>query len=102
MRHNIICKCCGSIGHKADTCIIHGPKLLPPSLSINMNQFKSLNGEEPNEPPIEWNSQPPAAPFKSRTSSPKTIHVVSSITGILNHHAIDNGDVDVHPSEFPV
>ena len=21
--------------------------------------------------------------------------------GRLNHHAIDNGDVDVHPSEFP-
>ena len=22
--------------------------------------------------------------------------------GILNHRAIDNGNVDVHPSEFPV
>ena len=22
--------------------------------------------------------------------------------GRLNHHAIDNGDVEVHPSEFPV
>ena len=22
--------------------------------------------------------------------------------GRLNHHSIDNGDVEVHPSEFPV
>ena len=49
--------------------------------------------DEPTEPPIEWNIQPPEYP-------PKNIPVVSSITGIINHHAIDNGDVDVHPSEF--
>ena len=29
MRQKIICECCGRIGHKADACIIHGPKLLP-------------------------------------------------------------------------
>ena len=28
--------------------------------------------------------------------------MVSAITGRLNHHAIDNGDVEVHPLEFPV
>ena len=28
--------------------------------------------------------------------------MVSAITGILNHHAIDIGDVEVHPSEFSV
>ena len=28
--------------------------------------------------------------------------MISSIMGILNHHIIDNGDVEVHPSEFPV
>ena len=55
-----------------------------------MNQFNYLNGEEPNESPIEWNSYPPAAHFKSRTSHPKTIPVVSAVTGILNNHAIDN------------
>ena len=32
-----ICECCGRIGHKADACIICGPKLLPPSLRRNMN-----------------------------------------------------------------
>ena len=33
---------------------------------------------------------------------PKTSHVVSAIMGRLNHHVIHNGDVEVHPSEFPV
>ena len=27
--------------------------------------------------------------------------MVSDITGRLNHHVIDNGDVEVHPSEYP-
>ena len=36
------------------------------------------------------------------TSPPKTINVVSAITGRLNHHAIDNGDVEVYPSEFSI
>ena len=40
-----ICEWCGSIGHKADACIIHGPKLLPLSLRRNMNQFNVLHGK---------------------------------------------------------
>ena len=28
--------------------------------------------------------------------------MVLAIVGRLNHHAMDNGDVEVHPSEFPV
>ena len=67
-----------------------------------MNQFNALHFEEPDEPTIQWNSQPPAAHFKSRTSPTKTIPTVSDITGRLNHHATDNGDVKVHPSEFLV
>ena len=67
-----------------------------------MNHFNALHVEEPNDPPIEWNSQPPEYHLKSRTSPTKTIPVVSAIMGRLNHHAIDNGDVDVHPSYFPV
>ena len=35
------------------------------------------------------------------TLPPKTNRVVSAIMGKLNHHAIDNGDVEVHPSEYP-
>ena len=27
--------------------------------------------------------------------------MVSEITGRLNHHAVDNGDVEVYPSEYP-
>ena len=67
-----------------------------------MNQFNTLHGEESNKPPRKWNSQPPAANFKLRTSPSKTSSVVSDILRIINNHAIDNGDVEVHPSDFPV
>ena len=67
-----------------------------------MNEFNDLHGEEPNEPPREWNIKPPAAHFKSRTTPSIAIPVVSDITGRLNHCAIDNGDVEIHPSDFPV
>ena len=67
-----------------------------------MNQLNALNGDELNEPPIYWNSQPPADHFKSSTSPSKTNPVISAIMGILNHHAIDNGDVKVPTSDFPV
>ena len=102
MRQKSICKWCGSIGHKAGACIIQDPKFLPPILRRKMNQFNALHGEEPNEPPRVWNSQPPAADFKSITSPPKTSPMFSAIMGILNNHAIDNVDAGVHPSEFPV
>ena len=58
-----------------------------------MNQFNALHVEEPKDPPREWNSQPPAAHFKSRSSPSRTNPVVSDIMGILNHHAIYNGDI---------
>ena len=67
-----------------------------------MNQFNEIHGDEPNEPPREWNSQPSAAHLKSRTSPSKTNPMVSAITSRLNHYAIDNGDVKVPTSEFPV
>ena len=63
-RHKSICECCGIIGHKADACIIRGPKFLPPSLIIKMNNFNNLHGDEPNESPKYWSSQPPADHFK--------------------------------------
>ena len=65
-----------------------------------MNQFNALNGDETTETLREWNNQPPEAHSKSRTSSPQTSPVVSDIIGRLNHHVIDNGDVEFHPSEF--
>ena len=49
MRQKSICECCGIIGHKYDSCIICGPKFLPPSLRRNMNQFNALHGDEPKE-----------------------------------------------------
>ena len=66
-----------------------------------MNQFNALNVDEPTYPPREWNIQPPEYYFKSMTSPPKNSPVVSAIMVRLNHHSIDNGDVEVHPSGFP-
>ena len=48
MTQKIICECCGIIEHKADACIIRGPKFLSPSLRRNINQFNTLHGDEPN------------------------------------------------------
>ena len=90
MRHNSICKFCRRIGHKADACIIRGPKLLPTSIRIKINQFNALHGDEPNDLPRGRNRQPPEAHFKYRTSPPQTSPVVSAIIGRLNHHVIDN------------
>ena len=66
-----------------------------------MTQCKTLHGDEPTKPPTDLNSQPSAAHFKPRAYPTKTSPVVSAIMGRLNHHAVDNGDVEVHPSEFP-
>ena len=74
--HDSTYEYCGSIGHKDDACIICGTKFFPPILRINVNQFDALRGDEPTEPQIESNMQPPEVHFKSRTSPPKTIPVV--------------------------
>ena len=88
------------IGHKADSYIIRGPKLLLPSLILHTNKFNALHGYEPIETPIECNIQPPVDHFKSGTSPEKTSPVISDNMGRLNHNSIDNGDVDICPSEF--
>ena len=67
-----------------------------------MNQFNALHGDEPKEPQREWNSQTPAAQLKSRSYTSRTNPVISTITGKLNHHAIDNGDVKISTSDVPV
>ena len=67
-----------------------------------MNQFNELHGDDKNEPPSECKSQPPASHSKSSTSPSKTNPVISVIMGRLNHHAIDNVDIKVPTSEFPV
>ena len=64
-----------------------------------MDQFNALHGDEPKEPPREWNSQPPADHFKSRSSTSRTNPVVSAIIGNLYYHAIDNVDIN---SDVPV
>ena len=99
MRQKSICECCGRIGHKADACIIRGPKCLPPSLRREMNQFNALHGDEPKEPPREQNRKPQENHFKYRSSPSRTNPVVSDIMGRLSHHAIDNVDIT---SDIPV
>ena len=101
MSKKSIYELCRGIGHKTDACIIRGANFLPPSLRGKMNKFNALRGNEPTKPPRERNSQPPPAHLKSRTSPPKTSPVVLAIMVRLNIHAIDNGDVEVHPSDFP-
>ena len=65
-----------------------------------MNEFNKLHGDKRTDPPNEWNSKTPPAHLKYRTYLSKTIPVGSAIMARLNHHAIDNGDVEVHPSDF--
>ena len=67
-----------------------------------MNQFNALHGEELNEPPREWNSHPLEDHFKYKTSPTNTRPMVLAILWRLNNHTIDNGDVEVHLSEFIV
>ena len=55
-RQNIICECCGRILHKVNLFIIRVPKFLPPSIGKNINQFISIHGDNPNEPPPYCNS----------------------------------------------
>ena len=62
-----------------------------------MNQFNALHGDDQTEPPFKWNIQPPAVHFKSLNSDPKKSPVVSAIIWRLNHHAVDNVDVEVYP-----
>ena len=101
-RQKSVCECCGTIGHKADSCIISGTKFLPPSLRRKINQFNAIHDDKPNKAPREWNSQPPESRFKSSTSLSRTNPAISDIMWKLNHHAIDNGDVKTHTSDFPV
>ena len=79
MRQKIICECCEIIGHKADGCIIGAPKFLPISLRRDMNQFNTLHGYKPKAPPKEWNSQPPEAHFKSRSSLSRNNPIIAAI-----------------------
>ena len=95
MRQKSVCECCGRIGYKADICIIRGPKFLPPSLIRKIIQYNAICGYKPTDTPRECNIQPPVAHFKSRTSPPNIIPIVSYIMGILKHHVVDNGGVEV-------
>ena len=47
IRQKLFSRCCGRIGHKANACIIRGPKILLPSLRRKMNQLNALRGGEP-------------------------------------------------------
>ena len=65
-----------------------------------MQQFNDLHDYGPTDPPRESNIQPTAAHFKPRTYPPQDSPVFLNIMGRLNNHLIDNGDVEVHPSDY--
>ena len=67
-----------------------------------MNQLNRLYGDEPTDPPIYCNILPLAVQLKSRTSPPNKSPVFFAIMGILNHHVVDNGDIEVYSSEYPI
>ena len=97
-----VCKFCEIIGHNADARIISGPYFLPPIFRINMNQFNIIHSDETTEKTREWNRQPPPFHFKYRYCHTKTSPVAMAILGILNHHAVDNDDVEVCSSYYPI
>ena len=66
---------------------------------INTNKLNEINGDIPTDPPINNKSQPPADQFKSCKPLTKTSPAVLFIMGRLNHYVVDNGDVEVYPSD---
>ena len=67
-----------------------------------MNKFNALHGDEPAEPPREWNVQPPSVHSKYYIPCFKNSNVVLAIMGRLNRHVVDNGDVDVYTTWYPL
>ena len=65
-----------------------------------MNQFNTIHGDEPAEPQIKCNIQPPAVNFKSCNHTSKIGPVVLALVGRFNNHAFDNVNVDVYPSYY--
>ena len=66
-----------------------------------MNHLNALHGDKPNEPPRGWNIQPLAVHLIPRNYPPNNSTIFLAIMGIINHNFIDNGDVEVYPSEYP-
>ena len=64
-----------------------------------MNQFNELHGDNTNKATKEWNIQ---VHLKNHIYAQKRITMGSYIKGRINHHAVDNGDVDVYPSNYPL
>ena len=60
-----------------------------------MYQINALHGDKLSETPREWNRKPPEVHFKLRNAATNTSPVVSAIMGRLNHHAVDNADVEL-------
>ena len=58
-----------------------------------MNKSNAVRGDKPVDPPRYWKIQPTAVHFKYDTPNTNTITVVSAILGILNNHAVENGNV---------
>ena len=66
-----------------------------------MNQLNTLHGDNPNDTPRGWNIQPLTVYLTFRNYPPNNSPVFLAIMGILNNHVVDNGDVEVYPSEYP-
>ena len=81
---------------------MRGTNLLPNIIRINMNKFNGIHGEEKIN--HQENVTENLHKFTSNTTTPpqKIIPVVSDIMGRLNHHGVDNSDVKVYTSNYPL
>ena len=81
----------------ANSCIIYGPNFLLTGFRINMNQLNTLHGDEKrSKKPTFWSS------IEILYLSYKISPLISGIMGVLNHNDVDNGDVEVYCSEYPL
>ena len=65
-----------------------------------MNKSNALHGDEPDEPPIDWNSQTTSVILRSCISTCKTSPILLGLIGRLNHRADNNCGVYVYTSDY--
>ena len=67
--------------------------------------YNTVHGDKPNDPPKEWTINSPAVHLNYQTSTPRTsndkihITVVSGLIGKMNHNS-GCGDIEVYPYKY--
>ena len=87
---------------KTDSCIIRSTKCIPTRFRRKANQYNVIHSDKPTDTTRECSSQPSPVHSEYLNSDPKNIHAVWAIMGRLNHHTVDNGDIEVYTSYYPL